>query len=65
MQLLTRQLRPRDRVAMVVYAGASGLVLDSTRGNEQDNGYGGTEFLQAVIAFSTAFARLQSPVTQE
>jgi Ca-activated chloride channel family protein len=30
MKLLVEQLRPSDRVAIVVYAGASGLVLDST-----------------------------------
>ncbi|MEZ6185846.1 MAG: VWA domain-containing protein [Planctomycetota bacterium] len=31
---LTRQLRAQDRVAIVVYAGASGLVLDSTAGDQ-------------------------------
>jgi Ca-activated chloride channel homolog len=35
MKLLTRNLRPADRVSMVVYAGSSGLVLPSTRGDEQ------------------------------
>jgi len=30
MKLLVHQLRPQDRVAMVVYAGSSGLVLPST-----------------------------------
>jgi Ca-activated chloride channel family protein len=34
--MLIRQLRTQDRLAMVVYAGASGLVLPPTRGNEQD-----------------------------
>lgn len=34
-QLLTQQLRPTDRVAMVVYAGASGVVLPSTPGDQQ------------------------------
>ncbi|MEZ4525940.1 MAG: VWA domain-containing protein [Desulfobacterales bacterium] len=34
-QLLTDQLRAKDRVAIVVYAGAAGLVLDSTSGNEK------------------------------
>lgn len=33
--MLTRQLDERDRVAMVVYAGSSGLVLPSTPCNEQ------------------------------
>ncbi|MBI5917279.1 MAG: von Willebrand factor type A domain-containing protein [Bacteroidetes bacterium] len=32
MKLLVDQLRPQDRVAMVVYAGAAGLVLPSTSG---------------------------------
>ena len=33
MLLLTEQLRPQDRVAIVVYAGAAGVVLPSTPGN--------------------------------
>jgi Ca-activated chloride channel family protein len=33
--LLVRQLRAQDRVSIVVYAGASGLVLDSTPGDEK------------------------------
>ncbi len=33
--LLTDQLRPQDRVALVAYAGAAGLVLPSTPGNEK------------------------------
>lgn len=33
--LLVEQLRPQDRVAMVVYAGAAGLVLPSTAGNDK------------------------------
>lgn len=35
MSLLIDQLREKDRVAIAVYAGAAGLVLDSTPGNEQ------------------------------
>ncbi|MEO5910607.1 MAG: von Willebrand factor type A domain-containing protein, partial [Pelobium sp.] len=35
MKLLTDQLRPNDKVAIVVYAGAAGLVLPSTPGNEK------------------------------
>lgn len=35
LQLLTAELRPDDRVAIVVYAGASGLVLDSTAVRER------------------------------
>lgn len=34
--LLVRQLRAQDRVAIVVYAGSSGLVLDSTPGDQKD-----------------------------
>ncbi|WP_419950433.1 YfbK domain-containing protein [Candidatus Palauibacter sp.] len=33
--LLVEQLRPRDRVAIVVYAGAAGLVLPSTPGSRR------------------------------
>lgn len=33
--LLTNQLHPQDRVAIVVYAGSSGLVLPSTPGNKK------------------------------
>jgi Ca-activated chloride channel homolog len=34
-RLLVAQLRPQDQVAIVVYAGAAGLVLPSTPGNEK------------------------------
>lgn len=34
-KMLTKQLRGRDRVAIVVYAGAAGLVLPSCKGNEK------------------------------
>lgn len=34
-KLLAEQLRPQDRVAIVVYAGAAGLVLESTPGNNK------------------------------
>ena len=34
-QLLVGQLRPEDRVAIVVYAGASGVVLPSTPGSQK------------------------------
>ena len=34
--LLVDQLRPEDRVAIVVYAGAAGLVLESTPGDRKD-----------------------------
>jgi Ca-activated chloride channel homolog len=35
-RLLVNQLRPEDRVAIVVYAGAAGLVLPSTAGDRKD-----------------------------
>jgi Ca-activated chloride channel family protein len=35
MKMLVQQLRGEDRVAIVVYAGAAGLVLPSTAGSEQ------------------------------
>jgi Ca-activated chloride channel family protein len=34
--LLVEQIRAQDKIAMVVYAGNSGLVLPSTTGNEKD-----------------------------
>lgn len=34
-RLMTRQMRPQDRVAIVAYAGSAGLVLPSTPGNDQ------------------------------
>jgi Ca-activated chloride channel family protein len=36
LQLLTAQLRPQDRVAIVAYAGSAGLVLPSTPGTERE-----------------------------
>jgi Ca-activated chloride channel family protein len=35
LQMLTRQLRPQDTVALAVYAGAAGAVLPPTRGDQQ------------------------------
>lgn len=35
-KLLVEKLRPEDNVAMVVYAGAAGLVLDSTPGSDKN-----------------------------
>lgn len=46
-RMLADQLRPEDRVAMVVYAGASGLVLNSTPGTEADSIKQAIERLQA------------------
>ena len=45
--LLVDQLRPQDRVAIVVYAGAAGLVLPSTSGDRQDEILAALEQLQA------------------
>ncbi|MDI1301362.1 MAG: VWA domain-containing protein [bacterium] len=36
LQLLTAQLRPQDRVAMVVYAGRTAVELESTPGNQKE-----------------------------
>ncbi len=41
-RLLVREMRPEDRVAIVVYAGASGLVLPSTSGKQK------TRILEAI-----------------
>ena len=35
LKLLTKQLRPEDSVSIVVYAGASGIVLEPTSGNNK------------------------------
>ncbi len=35
-RLLVEQLRPQDKIAIVVYAGAAGLVLPPTPGNKKD-----------------------------
>jgi Ca-activated chloride channel family protein len=45
--LLAQQLRPSDRVAIVVYAGAAGLVLPSTPGSERAQILEALEGLQA------------------
>jgi Ca-activated chloride channel family protein len=47
LDLLADSLRPQDRVAIVVYAGSEGLVLDSTPGDRREE-------------VRTALARLQS-----
>lgn len=36
LNMLVDELRPEDRAAMVVYAGAAGLVLESTPGNQKE-----------------------------
>ena len=45
--LLVDQLRPEDRVAIVVYAGAAGLVLDSTPGDRKEKILGALNDLEA------------------
>ncbi len=45
--LLVDQLRPEDRVAIVVYAGAAGCVLESTSGKEKGKILGALEKLQS------------------
>jgi Ca-activated chloride channel homolog len=43
-RLLVNELRPQDRVAIVVYAGAAGVVLPSTPGTQKDR------ILDAILA---------------
>lgn len=45
--MLARQLRPQDRVSIVVYAGAAGLVLPPTSGSRQDDILSALERLEA------------------
>ncbi len=47
MKLLVSQLRAEDRVAIVVYAGSSGLVLPSTPGNQKERINAALERLRA------------------
>ena len=47
MAMLARQLGENDRVAIVVYAGAAGMVLDSTTGDQQETILDALERLQA------------------
>jgi len=46
-RLLVKELRPEDRVAMVVYAGAAGLVLESTPGSDKTKILSSLQKLQA------------------
>ncbi|MFC2151188.1 YfbK domain-containing protein, partial [Bacteroidota bacterium] len=46
-KLLVQQLREEDRVAIVVYAGSSGLVLPSTKGDNKQKILGSLEQLHA------------------
>jgi Ca-activated chloride channel family protein len=47
LRLLVQRLREDDHVAMVVYAGSSGLVLDSTPGSEKEMILGAIDRLEA------------------
>ena len=47
LRTLAGQLRPRDRVAVVVYAGSTGLVLPSTPGDRRDEIISAVERLEA------------------
>ncbi|RPI28110.1 MAG: DUF3520 domain-containing protein [Acidobacteria bacterium] len=70
MRLLIEKLESRDRVAMVVYAGASGLVLPSTSGAEKQRILDALDQLQAggstnggagiQLAYREALANLKS-----
>jgi len=46
-RVLVDQLRPEDRVAIVVYAGAAGLVLPSTSGADKETILGALDHLEA------------------
>ncbi|MFV1988462.1 MAG: von Willebrand factor type A domain-containing protein, partial [Gemmatimonadota bacterium] len=47
LRLLVNELRPNDRVAVVVYAGAAGLVLESTPGRQRERILAAIEELEA------------------
>lgn len=47
LSMLVNELRPTDRVAIVVYAGAAGLVLESTPGSQKRRILGALEELEA------------------
>jgi Ca-activated chloride channel family protein len=47
LRLLVEQLRPQDRVAIVVYAGAAGVVLESTPGSQKEKILESIDRLQA------------------
>ena len=46
-KLLVNELRPQDKVSIVVYAGAAGLVLEPTHGNDKKKIMGALDQLQA------------------
>nr|WP_256474592.1 von Willebrand factor type A domain-containing protein [Flavobacterium sp. NRK1] len=47
MKLLVNQMRKKDKIAIVVYAGAAGLVLPSTSGDEKEKIYAALDNLSA------------------
>ncbi|MBI3518470.1 MAG: von Willebrand factor type A domain-containing protein [Bacteroidetes bacterium] len=47
LRLLVEQMRPQDKVAIVVYAGAAGVVLPSTSGEHKEKIYDALDNLQA------------------
>lgn len=47
LKMLTRQLRPQDRVAITVYAGAAGLVLEPTEGSDKAKIFAALDRLRA------------------
>lgn len=47
LKILTKQLRKDDKISIVVYAGAAGLVLPATSGNEKEKIIAALENLQA------------------
>ena len=47
LRLLVNELRPQDRVALVVYAGSAGLVLESTPGSQKSTILDAIEALEA------------------
>ncbi len=46
-RMLVKELRPEDRVAIVVYAGAAGMVLESTPGNKKEHILQALDMLEA------------------
>lgn len=47
LKILTKQLRKEDKISIVVYAGAAGLVLPATSGNDKEKIVAALENLQA------------------
>jgi Ca-activated chloride channel homolog len=70
LRLLVQELRPQDRVAIAVYAGAAGLVLPSTPGTEKSRIFEALDRLQSGgstnggagirLAYNTARAQFMS-----